>query len=145
VTKLESSEEGFIYSFNQEDFFQSSIKLRYLPDLVIHDMEPKQALILTTVKVKIYALHASAESRYWCAIGKSLYEAVPEKEIVHGTSRIYLLCQIPGPALPSKVRVDIVYNLGYSRVSGTNFVDFRYPNAPVYDSSSVLSALQLQE
>lgn len=69
MTKLESSEEGFIFSFNQEDFFQSIIKLRYLPDLVIQDMQPKKALVLTTVKLKIFALHASVEARYWCAIG----------------------------------------------------------------------------
>lgn len=121
------------------------MKLRYLQNLVIQDLSPKQALVLTTINLKLYALHASLEARYWCAIGQSLYEASAVIESVVGTSRVYLLCQIPGPALPSKVRVDIVFNMGFSRVSGTNFVDFRLPLASLIDPLKVLGAIKLQD
>ena len=72
VSVLKESEDPIVFSFNKQDFFMSSIKVQYLPDLVIQDIDPKQANILTSMSLRVYAIHASVRGQYWCSLGGKL-------------------------------------------------------------------------
>jgi hypothetical protein len=57
---------GLIYTFNERDFFTTDVHLILMPDFFIQEFEPRSALLMTQVQVKMFVLNVNFDNQYWC-------------------------------------------------------------------------------
>ena len=57
---------GLTYTFNERDFFKTDVHLTLMPDIFIQEFEPRTALIMTQVLVKMFVLNVNFDNQYWC-------------------------------------------------------------------------------
>jgi hypothetical protein len=57
---------GLIYTFNERDFFTTDVHLILMPDIFIQEFEPRTALLMTQVQVKMFVLNVNFDNQYWC-------------------------------------------------------------------------------
>ena len=48
---------GLQFTFNDRDFFKTDIKLTVMPEMFVQEFQPRTALIMTNVQVKMFVLN----------------------------------------------------------------------------------------